>query len=51
MLGAWLIAADGWVNVLAPLWLVYPAWTFCRWENARRRSPTSVVQTKTLWRW
>jgi hypothetical protein len=49
--GAWLIAADGWLKLLAPLWLVYPAWTFFRWERARRRSPSSTAQGNALWRW
>jgi hypothetical protein len=48
MFGAWLIAAEGWVKLLAPLWLIYPAWTLVRWGRTWRRSRAPTVQSKTL---
>jgi hypothetical protein len=33
---AWLVAATGWVRVLAVVWLLYPA--LFAWHTARHRS-------------
>jgi hypothetical protein len=34
---AWLVAAEGWVRWLAPLWLAYPAYNVRGMWRARRK--------------
>jgi len=35
---AWLLAADGWLRLVAFIWLAYPVFVLTRFVRRRRRS-------------